>query len=405
MHYRIPPHRAQYLWQRFNLIVSVPFFQNIHPHVIQEIVVNLGVEVYLPGDYVINKEDWGNCMYFIYTGQCDVIVPLSAQEVAQQRTELSQKQRRSETASDSPSEARRKSSTLGISSMRRSSLFHKLKNLGSVKERQDESDSENSQGSLDSTTESGRYLKGRFGSPNSSPSRAHSSESSKKSPVSDNGRDKGDYYRGSGSQSPPNYKNLPRISPSPKSLISKFMTQEKKKELKNYKVVATLNAGQYFGEVALVLRSRRTASIRSRLYCEVCVLTRDIYNKVAELYPEDALEMRNIILSKYSNIKHASGSVRSSLRNIIEGAGGSSRAMSQASSSRQSSRAQSQRDLLRGTSSISKEFADTMKDFKTELGKIESMVDSAYEEEILTNNTIGAMQVKILAALEEATRH
>ena len=66
-----------YLWQRWNLIKSVAFFQNVHPKILQDIVVELTVEVYLPGDFIISHNDYGDSMYFIYTGQCEVIIPIT----------------------------------------------------------------------------------------------------------------------------------------------------------------------------------------------------------------------------------------------------------------------------------------------------------------------------------------
>lgn len=57
------------------MIKSVPFFQNIHPKIVADLVVNLGVEVYLKGDWIVNCGEQWESMYFIYRGICDVIIP------------------------------------------------------------------------------------------------------------------------------------------------------------------------------------------------------------------------------------------------------------------------------------------------------------------------------------------
>ena len=51
--------------------------------------------------------------------------------------------------------------------------------------------------------------------------------------------------------------------------------------------------------MAIVFNTRRTASVRAQTNCEVCVLTNRQFYKVAKQYPEEALIMKDIILSKY----------------------------------------------------------------------------------------------------------
>ncbi|GMH54472.1 hypothetical protein TL16_g01680 [Triparma laevis f. inornata] len=250
-----------YLWQRFNLIKSVKFFENIHPKVIQDIVVELQVEVFLPGDYIISHDDYGDSMYFIYTGQCEVIVPMSKEELEKESYE----RRKSTDAGMEGNEGRRKSS---VSNM--------LSNL----------------------------VPGRRPS-TSNVTKTTIAEGEDEDRVSDSSRDSG------GRVSAQNSRRATAVAigamNSAKTMLSRANKQpqpEVKKKQKVYKIVATLRAGQYFGEVALVLHSKRTASIRSKGCCEVCVLTKGVYDRVAQEYPADAWSMRNIILQKYGNLDH-----------------------------------------------------------------------------------------------------
>ena len=93
------------------------------------------------------------------------------------------------------------------------------------------------------------------------------------------------------------------------SQVSNDVSQRRKKK-KKYKIVAILKAGQYFGEVALVLHTRRTASIRSKSCSEVCVLNKETYERTAKEYPKDAETMKNVILRKYGHLDHTKDEVR-----------------------------------------------------------------------------------------------
>ena len=249
-----------YLWQRFQLINGVPFFQSINPKIIQDMVVLLSVEVYLPGDYVVHKDDFGSTMYFIYTGQCLVMVPLSVKEVLEKQKEAAEDKRK----------ARKSSVTLGA-------LLGKKNKV--VDEKWDsESDGEDS-------TE-GRTTSVQVpGGPRQAPRGRISTRASGRASA--------------------------RVERRPSALDE---LKKKKAGHGKSKIVATLNAGQYFGEVALVLQSKRTASIRSKGISELCVLSKSIYDGVASLYPEDAKMMKTIIMRKYGAMNHTKESVRESIK-------------------------------------------------------------------------------------------
>lgn len=55
---------------------------------------------------------------------------------------------------------------------------------------------------------------------------------------------------------------------------------------------ATLSSGQFFGEIALLLSSPRTASIRTNSYCDLYRLHKDTFEKVLERYPDFEEEIK-----------------------------------------------------------------------------------------------------------------
>merc|ERR1712072_1288608 len=52
------------------------------------------------------------------------------------------------------------------------------------------------------------------------------------------------------------------------------------------KVVANLSRGSYFGEIALLLAERRTASIRTKKDCELLKLQKEDFEELLNLFPK-----------------------------------------------------------------------------------------------------------------------
>jgi voltage-gated potassium channel len=48
----------------------------------------------------------------------------------------------------------------------------------------------------------------------------------------------------------------------------------------------TLGDGDYFGDLSLVLREKRTASVRALTYCEIFILTKGEFDRIKSEYPE-----------------------------------------------------------------------------------------------------------------------
>ena len=48
----------------------------------------------------------------------------------------------------------------------------------------------------------------------------------------------------------------------------------------------TLGGGDYFGDLSLILREKRSASVRALTYCEIFLLGRTDFNRIKDEYPE-----------------------------------------------------------------------------------------------------------------------
>ena len=77
-------------------------------------------------------------------------------------------------------------------------------------------------------------------------------------------------------------------------------------------IVHTVGAGEFFGEIALLTRERRTASCRAGSFCELWSLSRADLHKVLEDYPELAARLQlhaqeRLVRSMKVNIDPLSG--------------------------------------------------------------------------------------------------
>ena len=48
----------------------------------------------------------------------------------------------------------------------------------------------------------------------------------------------------------------------------------------------TIEDGDYFGDLSLILKEKRTASVKALTYCEVFTLTATEFNRIKNEYPE-----------------------------------------------------------------------------------------------------------------------
>ena len=246
------------------MIKEVPFFKNVHSKVVEDIVVQLQVELYLKGDLIVNKEDFGDCMYFIYTGEVEVCVPRTNEDVVKAAVNA------------------HRDSLRGHRGTMRNSLNGLMAAVVGV-------GGEGGLGKVRRTSAVVPVVGGGGGGGNEGAEGGHTTQTTLKS------------------------NEVVDVNGAPIRGAKKAAEAEKKPAHSGSKVVATLKAGQYFGEVALILQGKRTASIRAKGACELCVLTRDMYDFVASQYPDDAIRMRHVILSKYGAIEHARNSVNEAI--------------------------------------------------------------------------------------------
>ena len=64
--------------------------------------------------------------------------------------------------------------------------------------------------------------------------------------------------------------------------------------IENGSVVASLSDGNFFGEMALLMDTKRTATIRCNSYCDLLSLNREDFNLALEEYPLFAKEMKKV---------------------------------------------------------------------------------------------------------------
>src|SRR5690606_31124081 len=57
-------------------------------------------------------------------------------------------------------------------------------------------------------------------------------------------------------------------------------------------VVATLVPGNFFGEIALIYNTKRTATVRAKTYCDLYVFTKESFDKIAKDFPEQVKSIR-----------------------------------------------------------------------------------------------------------------
>lgn len=68
---------------------------------------------------------------------------------------------------------------------------------------------------------------------------------------------------------------------------------------KTGKIYRNMGQGTFFGEIALVYSSRRTASIKTLSYCELFILYKEDFDRVLANYPEFAEEVKRIAAERY----------------------------------------------------------------------------------------------------------
>ena len=64
--------------------------------------------------------------------------------------------------------------------------------------------------------------------------------------------------------------------------------------------IRVLRAGDHFGEISILFKCRRTASVRCLDYCTFALLPYENYDRIVQENPEFETELRNHVLTKYN---------------------------------------------------------------------------------------------------------
>jgi len=83
------------------------------------------------------------------------------------------------------------------------------------------------------------------------------------------------------------------------------------------KVVFTLKDGGFFGEIALLYDTKRTASIVARTYCDMFILTKDDFKKVMKKFPAQSKGIKEIAKERFQNIVDAEKKKEEEARRIL----------------------------------------------------------------------------------------
>ncbi|EGZ16394.1 hypothetical protein PHYSODRAFT_316353 [Phytophthora sojae] len=68
------------LYKFMNLVVKIPFWEDCTPDFLTQIVLSLGVRVYMPDDYVVRRREIGSEMMMINLGYCKLSKPMKHNE-------------------------------------------------------------------------------------------------------------------------------------------------------------------------------------------------------------------------------------------------------------------------------------------------------------------------------------
>ena len=285
-----------YLYLRTNLILSVPFLRQCSPEVVQELVMRLKSEIFLPADYVVHKGAPGSEMYLISRGVCEVTV-----------FDESSGGGNSEAAKRRKRKLKRKSSIESIMGLKENFTdFITQRNLRMARQR------ENAAAPLE--VEPGTNLPkvrksyvAQMAPKNIKKMRVKSFKLSDMRDVAGMVGERIDRAAGlrkqrSGTRSG---KVDDTASPRESGRDSDSSADSRKLSVgsrnKKEKVVKELLAGEYFGEICLILNTPRTCNVRAKTFCELTVLERSDFDDVVFRFEEERKVLEEIIMEKYKD--------------------------------------------------------------------------------------------------------
>jgi CRP-like cAMP-binding protein len=216
------------------LIATISFWDNCTPDFLTQIVLNLGVRVYMPDDYVVRRREIGHEMMMINLGYCKLSKPL----------------KRLNEAKEDPAETAAASDELTDEDNKPVLLPQDFDSDASGDESYDESSDDDNEDATSRVRSSPRNIR----------------------------RASGLVFELQGSDldsDHPRRRSIPSSVPSSTEL-------EQPKTFQTY-----LKPGQVFGEMSLLMNYKRQANIRAVTFVEMCVLDRATFQKIISRYPED----------------------------------------------------------------------------------------------------------------------
>ena len=296
------------MYLRMDMIHKVPFFQNISPEVVQQLVLKLTLQVFLPKEYICVRGEVGDEMFFISDGDCEVTIPFKdmPQEKKDElmRNKLKNtllKQQNTRKHSNFLNTIARRKSGAGVFSENEDSSKRAIPSERSFISKAIEKSSTSAKSARE------KMASARMASSTRNMSRNEQDPTLANTDEHGNGRSSGS-ISSNAIASAQSSKSIQEVRKQ--SFVQLFKNRNRKSNVgeedegpsidpEKEMVLATLKKGAHFGEIALILLTKRTANVRAKGFCELCGLNRDTYNKIVAVYIEDKKAMEDYILTKY----------------------------------------------------------------------------------------------------------
>ncbi|KAH8066677.1 cyclic nucleotide-gated ion channel [Aureococcus anophagefferens] len=284
-------------WCR-DMILNVPFFRLFPSQVVQRLVCAVRVEFYMPDDYIILVGEFGHEMFFIKSGTVDVFrideaeVQVTRDAKLKSRGSAKLDDEKRQTFGDKLFERLRRNSK-GESEEAKAAAAAALKAAGGAahapgltakpKRRLSRSIApvpapaplppsagrppswgDKPGERLDSAASEAGFLRNKKVSPGSPPAEEAKEPAEPASPLSD--------------------------PESPSTRTEKIQREQ---------IVCSLREGEYFGDVALLTKSQRTATIKARTFVTCAIISRDQFEGLLADHPEAWEKSMTILRDKY----------------------------------------------------------------------------------------------------------
>jgi CRP-like cAMP-binding protein len=280
-----------YLYLRTNLILSVPFLRQCSPEVVRELVLRLKSEIFLPSDYIVHKDAPGAEMFLISKGICEVTIP--DVHLEQKTPPPPEKKKRGR------GEGRRRSSAdmlVGAVGNFTDFLAKKNQKLAEEKEKETAPLELEKDSKLPAAKQRKSYI--NQVAPAQLATRLSTFRLADMPSVNDLPGMITSHLPGHEEEEKRKAEEAAQKKADEEAANTSFgQAQVVHKE----KVVKELLAGEYFGEICLVLQTSRTCNVRAKTFCELNVLMSKDFNEVVVQFEDEKKVLEEIIMEKYKD--------------------------------------------------------------------------------------------------------